>query len=117
MLKVWLGAKTQRFYATGFVPTPDPNNPNQTFIITPSDDFDEFASEIGASISGGGFTFLANFETGDGIGILADGDRATSAASTTSCRARTSSTRSGRSASRTVSARTTTTRPTTTFST
>ena len=75
MLKAWIGAKTQRFYATTFVPTPDPSNPNQSFIIHPNDDFDEFASEIGASISGGGFTFLGNIEAGDGIGILADGDQ------------------------------------------
>jgi predicted porin len=75
MLKTWIGAKTQRFYSTGFVPTPDPSNPNQSFIIDPNSNFDEFASEIGASISGGGFTFLGNIETGDGIGILADGDQ------------------------------------------
>jgi predicted porin len=74
-LKVWVGGKTQRFYSTGFVPTPDPNDPNQSFIIRPDTDFDEWAGEVGASISGGGFTFLANFETGDGIGILADGDQ------------------------------------------
>ena len=75
MLKVWVGGKTQRFYSTGFVPTPDPGNPNQTFIINPDTDFDEWAAEVGASISGGGFTFLGNIETGDGIGILADGDQ------------------------------------------
>jgi hypothetical protein len=75
MLKVWIGAKTQRFFANSFVPTPDPNNPNQSFVVTPSDDFNEVAGEIGASISGGGFTFLANIEEGNGIGILADGDQ------------------------------------------
>jgi hypothetical protein len=75
MLKVWIGAKTQRFYSTGFVPTPDPNDPNQTFVIRPNTKFDEFAAEAGASISGGGFTFLANIEGGNGIGILADGDQ------------------------------------------
>lgn len=74
-LKVWLGGKTQRFYATGYVPTPDPTDPNQTFIIRPNSDFDAWAAEVGASISGGGFTFLANVESGNGIGILADGDQ------------------------------------------
>ena len=75
MLKVWVGGKTQRFYSTGFVPTPDPNDPNQTFIIRPNSDFDAWAAEVGASISGGGFTFLGNIEGGNGIGILADGDQ------------------------------------------
>jgi hypothetical protein len=75
MLKVWIGAKTQRFFANSFVPVQDPGNPNQSFIITPDSDFNEFAAEVGASISGGGFTFLANVEGGNGIGILADGDQ------------------------------------------
>jgi len=75
MLKVWIGAKTQRFFANSFVPVQDPGNPDQTFIITPDSDFNEFAAEVGASVSGGGFTFLANVEGGNGIGILADGDQ------------------------------------------
>ncbi len=74
-LKVWIGGKTQRFYSTAFVPAPDPTNPNQSFIIRDDSNFDETAGEIGASISGGGFTFLANVEAGNGIGILADGDQ------------------------------------------
>jgi predicted porin len=75
MLKVWVGAKTQRFYATDYVPAFDPNNPDQSYVIRPNTSFDEFAAEIGASVSGGGFTFLANLQGGDGIGILADGDQ------------------------------------------
>ena len=75
MVKAWIGAKTQRFFANAFVPTPDPNNPNQQFVITPNDDFNEFSSEIGASITAGGFTFLANVQAGNGIGILSDGDQ------------------------------------------
>lgn len=74
-LKVWAGAKTQRFFANAFVPAPDPSNPGQSSIITPDDDFNEFAAEVGASITAGGFNFLANVERGDGIGILADGDQ------------------------------------------
>lgn len=73
-VKAWLGAKTQRFYATAFVPTPDPNNPDQTFVIRPNDNFDEFAMEAGASFTAGGFGALLNIQSGDGIGILSDGD-------------------------------------------
>lgn len=74
-VKVWFGAKTQRFYGTDFVPALDPTNPNQTFIITPNSTFDEFAAELGASFTAGGFGFLANIQQGDGIGILSDGDQ------------------------------------------
>lgn len=74
-VKIWAGAKTQRFFANAFVPTPDPNNPDQTFVITPSDDFNEFAAEVGASFTAGGFGFLANIQGGNGIGILSDGDQ------------------------------------------
>lgn len=74
-MKFWAGAKTQRFYANSFVPTPDPNNPDQTYVITPSQDFDEASGEIGASFTAGGFGFLANVQAGNGIGILSDGDQ------------------------------------------
>ena len=74
-VKIWAGAKTQRFFASAFVPTPDPNNPGQTYVITPSDDFNEVAGEIGASFTAGGFGFLANVQGGSGIGILSDGDQ------------------------------------------
>jgi len=73
-VKVWLGAKTQRFFANAFVPAPDPNNPSQTFVVTPDQDFNENSAEIGASFTAGGFGFLANYKTGNGIGILSDGD-------------------------------------------
>jgi hypothetical protein len=74
-VKVWLGAKTQRFYSSGFIPALDPNDPNQTFLVTPNDKFDEFAAEVGASFTAGAFGFLANVQAGSGIGILADGDQ------------------------------------------
>jgi len=74
-VKVWLGAKTQRFFANAFVPAPDPNNPSQTFVVTPDQDFNENSAEIGASFTAGGFGFLANYQTGNGIGILSDGDQ------------------------------------------
>jgi hypothetical protein len=74
-VKVWVGAKTQRFFANAFVPNVDPNDPNQQFVITPSDDFNEFSGEIGASFTAGGFNFLANVQAGNGIGILSDGDQ------------------------------------------
>jgi predicted porin len=74
-VKIWAGAKTQRFFANAFVPVVDPNNPNQQFVITPEDDFNEFAGEIGASFTAGGFGFLANVQAGSGIGILSDGDQ------------------------------------------
>ena len=75
MLKIWLGAKTQKFYANAFVPTPDPSIPNQTFVINPDQDFTETSGEIGASITAGGFGFLVNVQDGNGIGILSDGDQ------------------------------------------
>jgi predicted porin len=75
MIKVWLGAKTQKFYANAFVPTPDPTIPNQTFVINPDQDFTEVSGEIGASITAGGFGFLVNVQDGNGIGILSDGDQ------------------------------------------
>jgi predicted porin len=74
-VKIWAGAKTQRFFANAYVPTFDPNNPDQVYQVNPDDDFNEFAGEIGASFTAGGFGFLANFEKGSGIGILADGDQ------------------------------------------
>jgi predicted porin len=74
-MKVWVGAKTQRFFANAFVPDFDPNNPNQQYVITPSDDFNEFSAEVGASFTAGGFNFLANVQAGNGIGILSDGDQ------------------------------------------
>jgi hypothetical protein len=73
-VKIWVGAKTQRFFATTFVPTPDPNNPSQTFVVTPDQDFNENSAEIGAVFTAGGFSFLANYQNGNGIGILSDGD-------------------------------------------
>jgi len=73
-VKIWVGAKTQRFFANAFVPAPDPNNPNQTFVVTPDGDFNETSAEIGASFTAGGFNFLANYQNGNGIGILSDGD-------------------------------------------
>ncbi|HJT97232.1 MAG TPA: porin [Rhodanobacteraceae bacterium] len=74
-VKFWVGAKTQRFYSTAFVPAFDPNDPNASYVITPDDHFDEFAAEVGASFTAGGFNFLANVQGGSGIGILADGDQ------------------------------------------
>jgi predicted porin len=74
-IKIWAGAKTQRFFANDYVPAFDPANPNGPYVITPDDDFNEFAGEIGAVLTAGGFSFLANVEKGNGIGILADGDQ------------------------------------------
>ena len=74
-VKIWAGAKTQRFFANAFVPAFDPNNPGGPYEVTPDSDFNEFAGEIGASFTAGGFNFLANVEKGNGIGILADGDQ------------------------------------------
>ena len=56
------------------MPAPDPNNPSQTFIVTPDQDFNENSAEIGAVFTAGGFSFLANYQNGNGIGILSDGD-------------------------------------------
>lgn len=57
-LKGWLGAKTQKFEApaggTGFRMT---------------------GVEVGGSYSAGPFGLLANVQTGDGLGILSDGDQ------------------------------------------
>ncbi|HEV7491901.1 MAG TPA: hypothetical protein VGO25_13940, partial [Rhodanobacteraceae bacterium] len=52
-VKVWLGAKTQRFFANAFVPTPDPTNPSQTFVVTPDQNFNDNSAEIGASFTAG----------------------------------------------------------------
>jgi predicted porin len=60
--KVWIGAKTQRFYAmagTGALPS--------SFTMT--------AGEIGASYTLGKFSLLGNVQSGRGVGILTDGDQ------------------------------------------
>jgi len=60
--KVWIGAKTQRFYAiagSGALPA--------SFTMT--------AGEIGASFTAGKFSLLGNVQSGRGIGILTDGDQ------------------------------------------
>jgi predicted porin len=72
MFKVWIGAKTQKFYADGDVVSPIPGAPP---VIMTGDTFNEFAGEIGASINAGPFGFLANVQSGKGIGILSDGDQ------------------------------------------
>lgn len=61
-VKVWIGAKTQRFYAiagSGALPA----------------DFTMTAGELGASFTAGKFSLLGNVQTGRGIGILTDGDQ------------------------------------------
>lgn len=61
-LHAWLGAKTQRFYATtgsGALP----------------DSFTETVGELGASYKIGKFGVLGNIQEGRGLGILADGDQ------------------------------------------
>lgn len=55
--KAWIGGKAQNFSLAGG-----------------GDSFTETAGEIGASFTSGPFGVLANFQTGKGIGILADGD-------------------------------------------
>ena len=60
--KVWVGAKTQKFYGAAG-------------SDAQGDNFNESAGEIGASFTAGAFSFLANFQDGKGIGILSDGDQ------------------------------------------
>lgn len=60
--KAWIGGKTQKFYApegSGIEPA--------SFTMT--------AAELGASYTAGGFSVLANVQSGKGIGILTDGDQ------------------------------------------
>jgi len=74
-IKVWVGAKTQKFYANAFVPAQDPNDPNALYVIHPGQTFNEGSAEIGATFTAGGFGALVNVQTGTGIGILSDGDQ------------------------------------------
>ncbi len=61
-VKVWIGAKTQRFYALAGSAAQPAN-----FTMT--------AGELGASFVVGKFTLLGNVQAGRGIGILTDGDQ------------------------------------------
>jgi len=62
-IKVWGGVKAQKFYAASVEGNP-----------VAGDNFTLGAGELGVSIEGGGFGFLANVQAGKGIGILTDGD-------------------------------------------
>jgi predicted porin len=62
MLKVWIGAKTQKFYGAS----------GSDFE---GDNFTEAAGEVGVSANFGPFGVLANVQAGKGIGILSDGDQ------------------------------------------
>lgn len=65
-LKVWAGAKAQKFYLSDSAPAGSvPSNTN----------FNEVAGEVGASLTTGPFGLLANVQYGKGIGILSDGDQ------------------------------------------
>lgn len=60
--KVWVGAKTQKFYgASG--------------SAIEGDNFTEVAGEVGVSYAAGPFGLMANVQSGKGIGILSDGDQ------------------------------------------
>jgi predicted porin len=74
-IKIWVGAKTQKFYASTFVPAPDPAIPDQFYVIQPGDSFNEASGEIGATFTAGPFGALVNYQQGTGIGILSDGDQ------------------------------------------
>lgn len=65
LVKVWIGAKTQKFHATQDVPP----------VILAGRSFNEAAGEIGASLTWGPFGLLGNVQAGRGIGILSDGDQ------------------------------------------
>lgn len=50
----------------------------KAWVANKSQDFSTFrmnASEVGGSIAAGPFGFVANYQTGNGVGILADGDQ------------------------------------------
>jgi predicted porin len=57
--KLWLGAKTQKF---------DPSAP------AAGDGFRMSGAEVGGSYDFGGFGLLGNYQSGKGIGVVADGD-------------------------------------------
>lgn len=65
LIKVWIGGKTQKFYATQDVPP----------VIRAGRSFNLAAGEIGASLTYGPFGLLGNVQAGRGIGILSDGDQ------------------------------------------
>ncbi|WP_202878154.1 porin [Luteimonas marina] len=57
--KVWIGGKQQKFEST----------------IDGMDDFTMSGAELGASLTAGRFSALANVQSGKGLGILSDGDQ------------------------------------------
>jgi hypothetical protein len=56
--KVWLGGKSQKFDG----------------VASSADDFTMSGVEVGGSYSFGPVSLLANFQSGKGLGVLADGD-------------------------------------------
>jgi len=74
-VKVWVGAKTQKFYSNTIVTAPDASVPTPTVVIGQDDTFNEFSAEVGASFTAGPFGALVNVQRGSGIGILSDGDQ------------------------------------------
>ena len=73
-IKMWLGAKTQRFYRQCIRADAGSEQSWPDVRCHARSGFNENSAEIGASFTAGGFGFLANFQAGNGIGILSDGD-------------------------------------------
>lgn len=58
-MKVWLGAKSQKFHG----------------VTAGTDDFTMSGWEAGASLQQGAFALLANYQGGKGLGVLSDADQ------------------------------------------
>jgi predicted porin len=79
-LKAWIGYKHQKFDATPGAPAFFQLDPATGAIVqrpgvAGGQEFRMNAGEIGASYNAGQFGLLANYQRGDGLGIVTDGDQ------------------------------------------